>query len=146
MCLSKLDGGLGFRNLEAFNLALLAKQLWRLLTRWCIGTGHSINLWKDPWLPGTPFFRAITPNSYSVRGIRVCDLILEDMREWSVTVVNTFFWPEDQDIIMQIPLSFLRKGDIMIWHCPNSGVFSVRSAYRLALSKASPVTSSSGNQ
>ncbi|KAL0372255.1 UNVERIFIED_CONTAM: hypothetical protein Scaly_0907100 [Sesamum calycinum] len=141
MCLSKLDGGLGFCNLEAFNLALLAKQLWRLLTR-----GHSIDLWKDPWLPRTPFFRAITPNSYSVRGLRVCDLILEDTRKWNVIVVNTFFWPEDQDIIMQIPLSFSRKGDIMIWHYPNSGVFSVCSAYRLALSKASPATSSSGNQ
>ncbi|KAL0377124.1 UNVERIFIED_CONTAM: hypothetical protein Scaly_0830000 [Sesamum calycinum] len=29
MCSSKLDGALGFRNLEAFNLALLGKQLWR---------------------------------------------------------------------------------------------------------------------
>ncbi|KAL0387985.1 UNVERIFIED_CONTAM: putative mitochondrial protein [Sesamum radiatum] len=33
MCSSKLDGALGFKNLEAFNLALLGKQLWRFLLR-----------------------------------------------------------------------------------------------------------------
>ena len=31
LCCSKLDGGLGFKELESFNMALLAKQWWRIV-------------------------------------------------------------------------------------------------------------------
>lgn len=31
LCTSKLRGSMGFKNLDFFNLALLAKQAWRLI-------------------------------------------------------------------------------------------------------------------
>ncbi|KAL0284767.1 UNVERIFIED_CONTAM: putative mitochondrial protein [Sesamum calycinum] len=188
MCSSKLEGGLGFRNLEAFNLALLAKQLWRLLTRpeslvyqvlkakyfphshlfdatlgsrpsytwrsiftamnlfrsgcrWRIGTGHSVNIWEDPWIPRTPSFRVITPQPLNILASQVSELIDADLRVWNESLVNSLFSPEDRDLILQIPLRLVGSTDLLVWHYSRNGLFSVRSAYHLALACARPASS-----
>ncbi|KAA3466500.1 reverse transcriptase [Gossypium australe] len=54
LCDLKEDGGIGFKDLAKFNIALLAKQ--RLLPswlKWRIGSGQMISIWNDYLLLGT---------------------------------------------------------------------------------------------
>ncbi|MCI06599.1 RNA-directed DNA polymerase (Reverse transcriptase) [Trifolium medium] len=62
MAYPKEFGGLGFRNLHLFNMAMVAKQGWKFMTnpntlvakvykaRWRIGDGTKIKVMNEPWL------------------------------------------------------------------------------------------------
>ncbi|PNX92866.1 hypothetical protein L195_g016009 [Trifolium pratense] len=61
MAYPKARGGMGFRDLHAFNMAMVAKQGWNIMTspntlvekvykaRWSIETGTNIKVMKEPW-------------------------------------------------------------------------------------------------
>ncbi|XP_012859003.1 PREDICTED: uncharacterized protein LOC105978134 [Erythranthe guttata] len=55
MCQSKRDGGMGFRDLRCFNLAMLSKQLWRVLT---IPSSLLTQILKARYFPSSDIFRA----------------------------------------------------------------------------------------
>ena len=52
--------------------------------------------------------------------------------EWKIDILQQFFVPADVEEILKIKLSY-RTEDIIAWHFERSGIFSVKSAYKLAL-------------
>lgn len=151
MCKRKLQGGMGFRKLKDFNIALVGKQGWRLLTNenslvsrmykaryypnnsfltatvgknpsyvWRsimeaqvllkkgavrrIGSGMSVSIQDDPWLPDSndPYIRT---RSEAIVGRTVSSLMVSGRMEWDTDLVNDIFEERDANLIMSIPLS-----------------------------------------
>jgi hypothetical protein len=187
LCTSKLRGGMGFRDLHAFNMALLAKQGWRLLhnpnsmlyrlykakyfptgnlfqakighnpsyawrsiwnamkivregSRWRVGDGISINIWEDRWLPTPSTFKVITPQVDIGDTPQVSSLIDPITRRWRLERLHQFFLPMDITAIMSIPLGHIPTEDKRVWVGNNNGIFTVKSAYHIALNLQSSTT------
>ncbi|KAL0416151.1 UNVERIFIED_CONTAM: putative mitochondrial protein [Sesamum latifolium] len=89
--------------------------------RWRVGSGSSVNIWKDPWVPRPCSFRPITPFSPALAHLRIANLIEPSCSDWRVDLVRSIFWPCDN---ASIPLSRLGDTDQLVWHYSKSGTFS----------------------
>ncbi|KAI3447058.1 hypothetical protein Pfo_003723 [Paulownia fortunei] len=130
LCTQKEVGGMGsFRQLKAFNLALLAKQGW-----WIFSQPQSLlsRIYKAKYFPNTYFLEAnLGPRpSYTQRSIfalQVC------VGFWDADLIKSVFMLEDAQYILSIPLGSGRNSDFKIWHFTKNGRFFVRSLYHLAI-------------
>ncbi|XP_010468796.1 PREDICTED: uncharacterized protein LOC104748915 [Camelina sativa] len=145
LCVSKQLGGLGFRNIDDFNSALLAKQLWRLIEvpdslfarvfkrlikR--VGTGESISVWNDPWIPAQFPRPALCTGPHMDPNLTVTQLIDRRTNTWRLDLLNELFDPTDVELIRAIPLRSIQNADQFGWHFTKTGKYTVKSGYHLA--------------
>jgi hypothetical protein len=177
---AKERGGMGYRDLESFNLALLAKHGWRLLKCldslmarvlkqkyfpndsflnsqlgrnpsyawrsicnakrlllngliWRVGNGESIKICGDRWIPYPTTYAIQTPPRILDKESTVRSLMDEDTLWWNTTLISEIFSVEEAALIYNVPISPPRQEDNLVWLGTKNGVFTVKSAYHMAI-------------
>ena len=118
---------------------MAAQHVMKQGIRWNMGNGEHIYVWGDKWLPSPSTIKVVSPRLFMHADIRVSKLISHEPVGWKVQVIDTLFLPHEVDIIKSIPLSTNSPPDKLIWATTN-GLFSVRSAYRVAMEASRPDT------
>ena len=102
-------------------------------TRWRVGNGKTIHIWEDKWLPNPITYRVCSPQRDIDDFPMVLSLINEDTKRWKANRVRALFYPFEAETILKIPLSYSLPNDSIIWLGNKKGVFTVKSAYYMAL-------------
>ena len=96
---------------------------------WRVGSGDTIRIWDDPWLPRGLTRRPITPRGQNLLTY-VNDLINPITEQWDKELVIQTSWEEDAEAILSIPVH-VGMDDVLACHCDGKGIFSVKSSYKL---------------
>ncbi|MDV3166792.1 MAG: hypothetical protein Q8807_04125, partial ['Waltheria sp.' little leaf phytoplasma] len=99
---------------------------------WNIGSGETIDIWRDKWLRTAPLFRATHVSLRSPRCQLVSSLIDPGTKQWKIDELWRLFTPEDVDRIVHTPISARGGPDKLIWHHASNGDYWVKSGYKVA--------------
>ena len=175
LAIPKNQGGMGFRDMQAFNVALLGKQAWRIImkpdslcsqvlrTRYLhnqelmsanaprtasktwrailagrealklglikrMGSGQSISIWEDCWLPNSATMRPM--GRLKETDLVTVNQLLTASNDWNEPLIREIFFAPDVDSILSIPLRSTGGDDWLAWSKEKSGIYTVRSAYK----------------
>jgi hypothetical protein len=95
-----------------------------------IGTGEKTHAWNDIWLPRDKMLRPIVCKKANPP-VAVASFINSASASWNVQKLEEYFLPMGIEVIRAIPLGTTRFDDFWGWQFERTGVFSVRSAYRM---------------
>ncbi|CAA7058300.1 unnamed protein product [Microthlaspi erraticum] len=97
-----------------------------------VGSGISISVWDDPWIPASRL-RPTKGNGINFYPyLRVRDLMTPEKSTWNLPLLNKLFDTLDVSLIMGIPTSHFDKPDSMGWFFIKTGRYTVKSGYMVA--------------
>ncbi|KAK0577517.1 hypothetical protein LWI29_034297 [Acer saccharum] len=116
------------------------KELLVAGSRWTVGAGTNIRIYKDCWLPRPTIFK---PLSSPVLGeLATVNQLITPSGSWNVELINSIFCVDDVTAILSIPLSRSRVKDSYQWHYDQTGSFTAKSGYKVGCSRLTDVESS----
>ncbi|KAK1616516.1 hypothetical protein QYE76_022033 [Lolium multiflorum] len=110
-----------------------------------IGNGRDTQFARDNWLPRDSGLKLAGLKKNSRRRW-VNQLFLQDSNSWNANLLRELFHDFDVQTILKIRLPEHEVKDCVAWHYEPNGIFSVKSAYKLAINlkhKGTGVESSS---
>ncbi|XP_031112120.1 uncharacterized protein LOC116016097 [Ipomoea triloba] len=115
------------------------KEIIRQHSRWRIGNGNSINIWRDRWLPDSSNPKISTPYFSFMEIFDVSSLFIDQSLKWDVDIIQNIFNHRYATLITNIPLPLINSEDKLIWMREDRGQFMVKSCYRALLGEKNVV-------
>lgn len=99
-------------------------------TRWRIRSGEKIRVVEDAWL--LYMGHAFINSQHRALENRVVKCLMKmESKEWDAEVISDMFNERDQVLILGTPLSATQEEDIKNWYKEGSGLYTVKSAFKL---------------
>lgn len=100
-----------------------------------MGDGTKIKIWEDPSLPVPRAHPARSPGSILDSQAKVSELLDVNTNWWNTTLVQEIFNEEEAKMICSMGACPRRGTDYLAWEHTKNGIFTVTSAYHLAMEK-----------
>ncbi|GMI64491.1 hypothetical protein HRI_000118400 [Hibiscus trionum] len=131
-----LNAVLGSRPSYIWKSIWSARKTLEMGIIWRVGSGRTISIWDDPWIPLLPTKLSTSPRAQNL--IWVSDLICPISRKWKENLIYEVFNTGEAHAILAINLPRSPQSDLLAWEGELSGCFSVRSAYRILIKDLFP--------
>ncbi len=114
-----------WRGIEGIK-SLLARGACKL-----VGSGDSILVWNDPWIPGLPSFKPCPRLDHQpLQSLAVSQLMNRDRSGWNSNLLHSLFDDPTVQAILNIPQWMPNQNDKWTWVKTMNREFSVKSAYK----------------